>query len=314
MNWKDAVAPYTHVGAEAQSFSSIVVPTMDTTRLTFVLDALADQKKPAMLVGTAGSAKTTIIMDKLANLESETTLFFTINFNSYSDASTLQFMLEQPLEKKTGSIFGPPGTKRLIYFVDDLNMPTPDKYGTQSAIALMRQQVDYGGFYDLKKLTMKKLENVSYVGAMNPTAGSFFIIDRMQRHFATMATPFPETEVLRNIYTCIMEGHLQIFNQEMRDALPSVINAAVGTHQAIADAFLPTAIKFHYQWNLRAMANAFNGLVSMNPVSYKSPVVMARLWIHETRRVYADRMVNQTDVDRFEEILAKNVKAHPGRA
>ena len=87
VNWKDAVAPYTHVGAEAQSFSSIVVPTMDTTRLTFVLDALADQKKPAMLVGTAGSAKTTIIMDKLANLESETTLFFTINFNSYSDAS-----------------------------------------------------------------------------------------------------------------------------------------------------------------------------------------------------------------------------------
>ena len=80
-------------------------------------------------------------------------------------------MLESPLEKKTGSIFGPPGTKRLIYFVDDVNMPTPDKYGTQSAIALLRQQVDYGGFFDLKKLTMKKLENVSYVGAMNPTAG-----------------------------------------------------------------------------------------------------------------------------------------------
>ena len=92
---------------------------------------------------------------------------------------------------------------------------------------------------------------MSYVGAMNPTAGSFFIIDRMQRHFATMATPFPETEVLRNIYTCIMEGHLQIFNQEMRDALPAVINAAVGTHQAIADAFLPTAIKFHYQVRVR---------------------------------------------------------------
>ena len=153
-------------------------------------------------------------MDKLRNLPEEQ-LSFTINFNSFTDAATLQFMLEQPLEKKTGSIFGPPGTKRLIYFIDDVNMPTPDKYGTQSAIALMRQQVDYGGFYDLKKLTMKKLENVSYVGAMNPTAGSFFIIDRMQRHFATMATPFPEAEVLRNIYTCIMGGHLQVFNQDI---------------------------------------------------------------------------------------------------
>ena len=60
------------------------------------------------------------------------------------------------------------------------------------------------------------------------------------------------------------------------------------------------------------MANAFNGLVSMNPVSYKSPVVMARLWMHETRRVYADRMVNQTDVDKFEEILSKSAKTHLG--
>ena len=96
-----------------------------------------------MLVGSAGSAKTTIFVDKLRNLP-EDELSFTINFNSFTDAATLQFMLEQPLEKKTGSIFGPPGTKRLIYFVDDLNMPTPDKYGTQSAIALMRQQVDHG--------------------------------------------------------------------------------------------------------------------------------------------------------------------------
>eukprot|EP00325_Prymnesiales_sp_UTEX-LB-985_P027317 CAMPEP_0174739386 /NCGR_PEP_ID=MMETSP1094-20130205/71525_1 /TAXON_ID=156173 /ORGANISM="Chrysochromulina brevifilum, Strain UTEX LB 985" /LENGTH=47 /DNA_ID= /DNA_START= /DNA_END= /DNA_ORIENTATION= len=47
-------------------------------------------------------------------------------------------------------MFAPPGTKKLMYFIDDMNMPAPDKYGTQSAIALLRQQVDYGGFYDLK--------------------------------------------------------------------------------------------------------------------------------------------------------------------
>ena len=38
-------------------------------------------------------------------------------------------------------MFAPPGTKKLIYFVDDFNMPSPDKYGTQSAIELLRQQV-----------------------------------------------------------------------------------------------------------------------------------------------------------------------------
>ena len=47
-----------------------------------------------------------------------------------------------------GVRYGPPGSKQLIYFVDDCNMPFVDKYDTQSAIELMRQSVDYRGWYD----------------------------------------------------------------------------------------------------------------------------------------------------------------------
>jgi dynein heavy chain len=35
--------------------------------------------------------------------------------------------MESVLEKKTGRTFGPPGTKRNVYFIDDLNMPEVDK-------------------------------------------------------------------------------------------------------------------------------------------------------------------------------------------
>lgn len=35
----------------------------------------------------------------------------------------MQRVIEKPLEKKAGRNFGPPGTRRLIYFVDDMNMP-----------------------------------------------------------------------------------------------------------------------------------------------------------------------------------------------
>ena len=57
-----------------------------------------------------------------------------------------------PLEKKTGTNFGPPGIAHLVYFVDDLNLPEVDKYMTQSAIALLRQQMEYGHIYDMTKL------------------------------------------------------------------------------------------------------------------------------------------------------------------
>ena len=41
-------------------------------------------------------------------------------------------------------MYAPPLGKRLIYFVDDLNLPAVDPYNTQSGISLLRQYLDYG--------------------------------------------------------------------------------------------------------------------------------------------------------------------------
>ena len=72
-------------------------------------------------------------------------MYVPIAYNSFTISFDTQAMLEAPLEKKTGTIFGPPGTKKLIYFIDDLNMPAPDKYGTQSAIATVHKAVKVSG-------------------------------------------------------------------------------------------------------------------------------------------------------------------------
>jgi dynein heavy chain len=84
------------------------------TRLTFLLDLLLPLGAPVMLVGNAGTAKTTVLADKLRSLP-DNMLSYTINFNSFSDSASLQPILEQPLEKKTGATYGPPGTKKLVY-------------------------------------------------------------------------------------------------------------------------------------------------------------------------------------------------------
>lgn len=126
-------------------------------------------------------------------------------------------MLEQPLEKKSGVRYGPPGSRRLVYFLDDLNMPFVDKYDTQSAIELARQFVDYKGWYlfvrtlyleltslcyryDKVKIVLKEVINCQYCAAMNPTAGSFQITPRMQRHFVTFAVQMPNSEIVKSIY------------------------------------------------------------------------------------------------------------------
>lgn len=50
------------------------------------------------------------------------------------------------LDCSAGMRFGPPGNRKLIYFVDDMSLPLVDKYDTQSAVELLRQSIDYHGW------------------------------------------------------------------------------------------------------------------------------------------------------------------------
>lgn len=60
------------------------------------------------------------------------------------------------IDKRSGRRFGPPTTKRLIVFLDDMNLPYVETYGTQNAIALLTQIVGYGTFFDRTDLGFRK--------------------------------------------------------------------------------------------------------------------------------------------------------------
>ena len=100
-------------------------------------------RKGLLYVGTAGTGKTTIIKDYFSEADPETTVNATMNFNSYTDSKALQVVIEGSVDKRMGTIYGPPTGKILIFFMDDLNMPEVDIYFTQEPICLIRQIIDY---------------------------------------------------------------------------------------------------------------------------------------------------------------------------
>lgn len=71
-----------------------------------------------------------------------------MNFSSRTTSMDVQKSIESAVEKRSREVFGPPPGKKLIVFMDDMNMPVVDTYGTQQPIALLKLLFERSGFYD----------------------------------------------------------------------------------------------------------------------------------------------------------------------
>uniref|UniRef100_A0AAV2JYC3 AAA+ ATPase domain-containing protein n=1 Tax=Knipowitschia caucasica TaxID=637954 RepID=A0AAV2JYC3_KNICA len=283
-----------------------LVHTAETIRVRFFLERLLKLRRPVMLVGGAGTGKSVLIGDTLGTLHTDSHIVKNVPFNYYTTSSMLQAVLEKPLEKKAGRNFGPPGSRTLVYFIDDLNMPEVDAYGTVQPHTLLRQHLDYSHWYDRNKLVLKEIHNVQYVTCMNPTAGSFTINPRLQRHFSVFALSFPGAEALCSIYTSILSQHLQSqgFSSALSSSCPSVVQLALDLHSRVSSSFLPTALNFHYIFNLRDLSNIFQGLLFCTPECVKNPTDLLRIYLHESCRVYRDKLVEPADFQAFDQLQA----------
>ena len=92
----------------------------------------------------------------------------------------------------------------------------------------------------------------------------------LQRHFSVFAVSFPSLDSLRVIYQSIVNGHLKTakFATSVQKISEKLIQGAVSLHQKVAATFLPTAIKFHYIFNLRDLSNIFQVCSCMEPLCY----------------------------------------------
>ncbi|KAK3551295.1 hypothetical protein QTP70_013939, partial [Hemibagrus guttatus] len=249
---------------------AVLVPTAETVRLQYFMHLLLESAQPLMLVGGVGTGKTTIVNDLLATLP-ETFVSASVPLHYYSTSATLQKMLEKPLEKKAGRKYAPSGNKRLIYFVDDMNMTAADSYGTVQPHTLIRQHLDYKHWYDTQKLSLKDIHNTQYIACLNPQAGRYTISPRLQRHFSVLAVNNPTHEALSSIYSSILSLHIQSlpFNTAVARSVHSVVQAAIALHDRVIHNFLPSANKFHHLFSLWDLSQLFQEQLALQePLIY----------------------------------------------
>jgi len=301
--WEDKVNANWRPAA-GTPFFSLFVPTVDTVRHSYLLTTLLKNRNPTLVVGTTGTGKTSGIENILGKLD-DSYLPFTMNFSSATSSIGVQEQLESRLEKRNRNNFGPLGNRDcMACFIDDLNMPKMNEYFSQPPIELLRQFMEYGFWYDRAKQTKKNILDVLLFAAMSPPGGARSkISERFQSRFNLINFPFPADKNVLHIYRSLLVNHMQEFDESVKPLAPTITQATLDVYKEVVKGFLPTPSCCHYLFNMRDISRVFQGMLQSTAKYYDTREAILRLWIHESLRVFSDRLINDKDREKFSDMI-----------
>lgn len=272
---------------------------------------MTNHQVPLLLVGATGVGKTQIVASELSKLKPEEHLVIKMNFGARTSSEGIQSNLMSKIDRKKRGSYGPKGVgQKGIWFIDDLNLPTPDTYGFQPPLELLRQYVEMGGWFDLSELKMISIVDFSIVCAMAPPGGSKSNVpNRLLRHFFVYSAAENDKQTLIRIFSKVTDwiAGRKGLGADAHRVLGFAVEASIELFQNISEKFKPTPLKPHYLFNLRDISRVFQGLNLVFTKEYnKSALKINRMWIHETFRVMADRFTSSKDKEAFY-LAVKNV-------
>lgn len=269
---------------------------------------------PLLIIGPTGVGKTQIVNSELNSAKPEEVLAVKMNFAASTDAGSVQRNFMSKVDRRKRGVYGPKSIgQKGIWFIDDMNLPTPDTYGFQPPLELLRQFIEFGGWYDLEELKMISITDFSLICSVAPPGGSRAPVpNRLLRHFFVYSSAENSSTTLIRIFGKIAKWIClkKDLNEEATRVLGFAVESSIELFLTLSEVLKPTPAKPHYLFNLRDISKIFQGLYLVDNSQYaKGSSKIGRAWLHETCRVMGDRITAHRDKDTLYQKL-KNVMSN----
>ena len=309
--WEEKIPAIYKPQEKGLEFHILSVPTVDTARNKHLIQSLLKNGSQVLIVGHTGVGKTALIQGILRTLDI-TIASFTINFSAGTTSEGTQSLIESHFERRTKNKYNPKNAKKkAICFVDDLNMPRKDTYGSQPPLELIRQWIDYTCWYNREKLQPNTIVGLQFLCAMGkPGGGRAEISQRLMSKYHIINYTIPDDSQMKRIYESIAAYKLQGFEEEVKGLVDPMAVSTINLFSIISEKFLPTPAKSHYVFNMRDISKVFQGLYRADKGFHDTKEQIVQLWAHEVLRVFQDRMVSQEDAEELRRYLDEQMETH----
>lgn len=290
-------------------FFKLLVPTVDSTRNAFLMDTLIRAQRDVIISGPVGCGKTSVLQQVLA-AKPDSMSELDMQFSAQTSSNRVQEIIEGAVEKRTKDTYAPPLNKKMIVFIDDMNMPQKDTFGSMPPLELMKCWMEYGYVYDRLKQLKRFIKDCSIVGAVGPPGGGRnFLPPRFQSKFHTVNFTFPDEASVKRIFGTLINMKLSTFPDEVKPLGDLMTTATIDMYNTISAELLPTPLKSHYVFNMRDLSRVFQGVLRADQQFVDSKDAMTRLWMHECFRVFSDRLVDDEDRDWFRKLAESKLNS-----
>ena len=279
-------------------FRDPFIPTIDSIKLSVILNMHIKYRKPFILCGESSCGKTSFLQEYFSKLPTSEYVVNQFNFNSVTESNVAQELFLSKLNKIKRYNYGPSKNRFCINLIDDLNVASNKPLNTNSTLELIRQYMDYGFWYDLKDRKKVNILNTMFVASLTTGRNTLNnICSRFLRHFHVFSIHPQSKDNIFRIFSnkLLIDLKKNSFATDVLNSVNGIANATVEIYLAAVQELRPIPSKILYRFSLRDIHRIIKGCSLVQKESVETKITFIRLWAHETFRVLGDRMTDDND-------------------
>ena len=288
--------------------SDYLVETIDTLRTKRMLGLMLEAGQNVLGIGESGVGKTAIIKAVLDHMNEALYHYSVINMTPGTTSLKLQQNIESRLNRTTKKKYRPFGGAKGFVFIDNISMAKKDRFGYRPAAELLRQLVEHKGWYDRDSLDIYvDVIDLTCIAAMSDTET---IPPQLLNKFMLYSFNVPGSNQIKRIYSSILYHRMAAFDpDEIKPELENVTKFIMGVFDGVFrdERLKATPLKPHYLFSMRDMTRIVEGVSMADQLNCDSKKILMKLLVHETHRVYKDKMITKEDRELVDDYIADNL-------